>query len=233
MRIYGILMIVLIGSIILTADVLAGEGEWVDLFDGETLDGWSVHSGYAEYRVEDGTIVGTTVKGSPNTFLCTDKEYGDFILEFEVMVDPKLNSGVQFRSAIAPGEMVFILRDDKGKPRTQKIPKDRIYGYQVEIATEKSGTSGGVYDEARRAYFLQDITSDSRASKAFKDGQWNKYRIECRGNSIKTFVNEIPCSDFKDDITYRGVIGLQVHSIGNDSNTYEVRWRNIRIMELE
>jgi hypothetical protein len=129
--------------------------------------------------------------------------------------------------------MEFIFRGNKGKPSTRKIPKDRLYGYQVEIATEKSGTSGGVYDEARRGFFLDDIRDDKKASKAFKDGQWNKYRIECRGNSIKTFVNEIPCADFKDDITYRGVIGLQVHGVGRDKNEYQVKWRNIRIKELE
>ena len=58
--------------------------DWVELFDGKTLNGWSVHSGFAKYEVEDGVIVGTAVKGSPNSFLCTDKEYGEFVLEFEV-----------------------------------------------------------------------------------------------------------------------------------------------------
>jgi len=75
--------------------------EFVDLFDGKTLTGWSVHSGFAKYEVEDGAIVGTTVKGSPNSFLCTDRRYGDFVLEFEVNLDPRLNSGVQIRSGIA------------------------------------------------------------------------------------------------------------------------------------
>ena len=59
-------------------------GGWVPLFDGKTLNGWSVHSGTAKYTVEDGMVVGTAVEGSPNSFLCTDKEYGDFVLEFEV-----------------------------------------------------------------------------------------------------------------------------------------------------
>lgn len=219
--------------LVLSSGLYGQTADWVSLFDGETLDGWSIHSGTATYHVEEGAIVGTTVSGSPNTFLCTDREYQDFILEFEVMVDPELNSGVQFRSKIASRDMAFIFRGNESEPQTRKIPQDRVYGYQVEIAREKNGTSGGVYDEARRAFFLDDVRSDKEASQAFKDGQWNAYRIECRGNRIRTWVNGVPCADFQDDLTSKGIIGLQVHGIGNNPNIYQVRWRNIRILELE
>lgn len=206
-----------------------GKTEWVSLFDGKTLNGWSVHSGFAKYHVENGSIVGTTVKGSPNTFLCTDREYGDFVLEFEVKLDPRLNSGVQIRSKIAKEEMVFVFTGRDGKPRRRVIPPDRVYGYQVEIATEKRGTSGSIYDEARRAFMLASTQSDPAASKAFRDGQWNTYRIECKGDQIRTWINDVPCVDFRDGMTSRGVIGLQVHGIGKNEGPYKVRWRNIRI----
>jgi regulator of RNase E activity RraA len=206
-----------------------GEDEWVSLFDGESFTGWSVHSGFAEYRVEDNAIVGSTVEGSPNTFLCTEREYGDFVLEFEVSLDPRLNSGVQIRSKIAKEEMVFVFTGRDGKPRTRKIPSDRVYGYQVEIAAERGGASGSVYDEARRGFMLASTRDDPAASKAFKDGQWNKFRIECAGDRIRTWINDIPCVDFRDSMTSRGVIGLQVHGVRRGSPTYEVRWRNIRI----
>lgn len=207
--------------------------DWIDLFDGQSLDGWSVHSGWATYYVNYGEIVGSTAKGSPNSFLCTDKTYGDFILEFEVFCDPELNSGVQFRSIIAKNDIEFIFQDRDGNVQSQKHPKDRLYGYQVEIAAEENGSSGGVYDEARRAYFLDRPQEGDEASKAFKDGQWNKYRIKCQGNHIQTWVNDILCADFKDDMTYEGVIGLQVHSIGDNPDTYQVKWRNIRLQELD
>jgi 4-hydroxy-4-methyl-2-oxoglutarate aldolase len=203
--------------------------EWTSLFDGKTLNGWSVHSGFAKYHIEDGAIVGTTVKGSPNTFLCTDREYGDFILEFEVHLDPRLNSGVQIRSKIAKEQMLFVFSGRDGKPRRQKVPPDRVYGYQVEIATEKAGSSGSIYDEARRAFMLASTTSDPAASKAFKDGQWNKFRIECKGDRIRTWINDVPCVDLRDGMTSRGIIGLQVHGVGKDTTAYQVRWRNIRI----
>ena len=155
------------------------EKEWISLFDGETLKGWSVHSGFAKYRVEDGSIVGTAVKGSPNTFLCTDREFGDFILEFEVLlVSPELNSGVQFRSMIANEEMVFWFRNDQGELQPRTIPADRVYGYQVEIANEVGGASGGVYDEARRAFMTPWWPVEgSKASMAFTaphaQGKWS------------------------------------------------------------
>jgi hypothetical protein len=151
----------------------AQDSGWVPLFDGKTLNGWSVHSGFAKYTVEDGMVVGTAVQGSPNSFLCTEKEYGNFVLEFEVKCDPALNSGVQYRSHIAKEEMYWVLQDAKGQAQTRKIPADRVYGYQVEIASSKSRSCGGVYDEARRAFFVADIRDNAAAAGAFKDNEWN------------------------------------------------------------
>ena len=226
-------MIWIAAFVILCATVSTG-GQKISLFDGKTLTGWSVHSGFAKYHVEDGAIVGTTVPKSPNTFLCTDKEFGDFILEFEVKLDnPELNSGVQFRSQIAPAELAFWFRDQNGKPWQNVIPKDRVYGYQAEIATEKTGTSGGIYDEARRAWMIVDVKGDPKASKAFKDGVWNKYRIECKGSVMKTFINDVPCATLRDSLTPRGVIGLQVHQVSETAPPYTVCWRNIQIEVLD
>jgi hypothetical protein len=215
-------------------DSLGQKGEWISLFDGETLNGWSVHSGFARYRVEDGCIVGNAVQRSPNSFLCTDREFGDFILEFEVfLTDPELNSGVQFRSQIAPYELVFWFKNDEGEYRPTTIPADRVYGYQVEIASETTGSSGGVYDEARRAMLPWWPAQGSKEGMAFKNGQWNSYRIECKGDAIKTIVNGVVVTDFRDALGLKGIIGLQVHDVGDNPTPFEVRWRNIRIMPLD
>jgi len=165
----------------------------VPLFDGRTLNGWKQLNGKATYKVEDGMIVGTTVPGSPNSFLCTTKNYGDFILEFEVKVDPELNSGVQIRSHQYEHDVTVHTMGSRG-PVTRSWKAGRVHGYQVEISNEATGTSGGIYDEARRGW-LANIKDDPAASKAFKDNQWNKYRIEAIGDSIKTFVNGVPCAD--------------------------------------
>lgn len=223
----------ILGLMLISTYCFGQDGDWKALFDGQTLNGWSIHSGLAKYHVEDGAIVGTSVPNSPNTFLCSEESFSDFILEFEVfLVDPELNSGVQFRSQVAPEEMTFWVRNNDGVPSPRIIPKDRVYGYQVEIADEKGGASGGVYDEARRAFMIYRPVAGSAAFKAFKNDQWNRYRVECRGSSIKTFINDIPCADFNDGITAEGIIGLQVHGVGAEATPYQVKWRNIRIKVL-
>jgi len=175
-------------------------------------------------------IVGTTAEGSPNSFLCTKKSYGDFILEFEVKVDPELNSGVQIRSHRYEKETEVEVDSGRGIVK-RKQPAGRVYGYQVEISNEKSGASGGIYDEARRGW-LQNVANDPVASKALKDNQWNKYRVEARGNTIKTWINGVPCVNLTDDADKEGFIGLQVHSFKGEKPA-QVRWRNIRIQELK
>jgi len=198
------------------------------LFDGKSLDGFTQKGGKAKYRVESGEIVGTSVPNTENSFLCTNKEYGDFILELEFKVDPQLNSGVQIRSHAydAPQELEI-----KGKKR--KVAAGRVHGYQVEIDPSPRSFSGAIYDEARRGRFLADLADNEPARKAFQQGQWNKFRIECRGDSIKTWINGVPAVDLKDDMTPKGFIALQVHGVGAREEPLEVRWRNLKIKELD
>jgi hypothetical protein len=210
-----------------------GQEKWISLFDGSSLDGWTQHSGSAKYWVEDGAIVGQAVPDSDNSFLCTQREFSDFILEFEVYLDdPELNSGVQFRSMIAEHERLLWFRNQQGEYQPQRIPADRVYGYQVEIASEEGGASGGVYDEARRAMMPWWPEKGSEESKAFKNDQWNAYQVMCTGDTIRTMVNGIVVSAFRDALSLKGIIGLQVHGVGDDPTPYKVRWRNIRIREL-
>jgi len=204
--------------------------KWQPLFDGKTLDGWEVKGGFAKYHVEDGMIVGSTAKGSPNTFLCTKKEYGDFILEFEVLCDPALNSGCQIRSHVYEKDTTLTI-ERNGKEMERIRHKGEVYGYQVEIANADTGTSGGVWDEARQAKWLYATQSDPKASKALKNNEWNHYRIQCIGDHIRTWVNGIGCADFHDPLDASGLIGLQVHSVRGD-RALQVRWRNVRIQDL-
>jgi hypothetical protein len=199
---------------------------WVALFDGKTLNGWVQRGGQAKYRAENGEIIGTTVPNTPNSFLCTDRDYADFILELEFKVDPKLNSGVQIRSQHF-AEPKQIERDG----RTIKIATGRVHGYQVEIDPSSRAWSGGIYDEGRRGW-LNDLKANDAARKAFKSEDWNHFRIECRGDSIKTWINGVPAADLKDSLTPSGFIALQVHGIGKRTDELEVRFRNIRLKEL-
>jgi hypothetical protein len=186
---------------------------WVDLFNGKDLTGWKQLNGKAKYEVKDGVIVGTSVMDTPNSFLTTEKDYGDFIFECDVKVDNKLNSGIQIRSLSKPDHQ-----------------NGRVHGYQVEIDPADRAWSGGLYDEARRGW-LYTLEINPVAKKAFKRDAWNKYRIEAIGNSIRTFVNGIPVAHVIDDMTPVGFICLQVHSIGKDAarEGTQVMWKNIRI----
>ena len=198
------------------------------LFDGKSLAGWKQHGGQAKYAVENGEIVGTSVPKTQNSFLCTEKEYGDFILELEFKVHPELNSGVQIRSQVFAEEKEIGVEGNK-----KKVPADRVHGYQVEIDPSDRAFSGAIYDEARRGRFLADLKDNEPARKAFKQGEWNKFRVECRGDSIKTWINGVPAVDLKDGVTPKGLIALQVHGVGDRPEPLEVRWRNIRIQELD
>jgi len=186
---------------------------WVSLFDGKAIDSWEVKGGTATYRVEDGCIVGKTTEGSPNSFLCTKKLYGDFELKFEVKVDDELNSGVQIRSANRPDGVV--------------------YGPQVEIAI--NGTAGFIYGEGLKTGWLSEDRSDPKAQAAFKKGEWNKYRVLAEGKSIKSWINDVPVANLVDEKTGQmsGFIGLQVHGIKKGTGPYEARWRNLSIRELK
>ena len=206
---------------------VAEEGKWQPLFDGKTLAGWKQRGGAAKYRVENGEIVGTSVPNTGNSFLCTSRDYGDFILEVEFKVDPNLNSGVQIRSQCFDKPMTAAASGGK----KQTVPAGRVHGYQVEIDPLARAWSGGIYDEGRRGW-LNDLKNNEPARKAFKQGEWNKFRVECRGDSIKTWINDVPAADLKDNMTPKGFIALQVHGVGDKTDAREVRWRNIRIQEI-
>lgn len=186
--------------------------EWVDIFDGKTLTGWVRHGGKATYKVVDGAIVGTSCPNTANTFLCTDREYSDYVLEYEYYPHPTLNCGVQFRSKIREKD-------------------DRVYGYQCEIDPSGRKWSAGIYEEAARGW-LYPVES-AKAQSAYKPGEWNKVRIVCLGPIIRTYLNGIPVAELLDKGEKEGIIGLQVHGVGKNETPMEIKWRNLRIMELD
>ncbi|MEJ7780323.1 MAG: DUF1080 domain-containing protein [Daejeonella sp.] len=205
--------ILIVTCILISLTSSAQEKEvWNSLFNGKDLSGFRQLNGKATYQVRNGEIIGTTVSNEPNSFLATEKEYGDFIMELELFVHPTMNSGIQIRSL--------------SKPEYQD---GSVHGYQIEIDPSKREWSGGVYDEGRRGW-LYPMELNPAGKKAFKNNEWNKYRIECIGNTIRTWVNGIPTAHVIDAETAKGFIALQVHSIpkGEEAGR-QIRWRNIRI----
>jgi hypothetical protein len=218
--------VLLLAVPILPAADPAADG-WVDLFNGKDLDGWVQRGGKAKYRAEDKQIIGTSVPDTGNSFLCTKKDYADFILELEFKVQEGLNSGVQIRSQCFDEAKTVELGGKK-----INIPAGRVHGYQVEIDPSERAWTGGIYDEGRRGW-LYDLKNNEAARKAFKAGEWNKFHIECKGESIKTWLNGVAAADLKDGVTKSGFIGLQVHGVGKKTEPLEVRFRNLRLKELK
>jgi hypothetical protein len=205
----------------------AAEEGWKSLFDGKDLDGWVQHGGHAKYSVEDGEIVGRSVPKTGNSFLCTKRDYTNFVLELEFNVQDGLNSGVQVRSQCFERPTTVVL----GGKRFN-FPADRVHGYQVEIDPSKRAWTGGIYDEGRRGW-LFDLKHNEAARRAFKPEEWNTFRIECKGDLIKTWLNGVPAADLHDAVTPSGFIALQVHGVKDKQEPLKVRFRNIRIKELD
>jgi hypothetical protein len=205
-------LLLFIALLFITTVSFSQNNNWQSLFNGKDLKGWKQLNGNAKYKVENGEIVGTTVLNEPNSFLATEKDYGDFILEFEFKVDSTINSGVQFRS------------ESKKDYRN-----GRVFGYQYEIDPSKRGWTGGIYDESRRDW-IYTLDLNPAAKTAFKQNSWNKARIEAIGNNIITWINGIPAAYLIDDASPKGFIALQVHSINNKNDEgKQIRWRNLRI----
>ncbi len=229
---FGILTYVTINLVITTQALgensspsVENEDGWVSLFNGANLNGWEQKTGKAEYEVYQGTILGTSVENSPNSFLVTTKSYKDFELELEVKLDPKLNSGIQIRSYVNDGA-------------TRGMP---VSGPQIEIytAAEDISYSGFIYGEGMNIGGW--LTPKERHIKHghYKNGEWNHYRIVAQGATIQTWVNGQQVSNLTHEKAYEmcpdGFIALQVHSIPKrlkGQGPFKVQWRNIKIKEL-
>ena len=229
----------LLATLCLAGSASAQSG-WIALFNGTNLDGWAEHSGKAKYTVADGVLVGESVSGSGNSFLCTTQTFENFELELEYRCDALLNSGVQIRSEVFPNATTTVIGG-----KEFKFPADRIHGYQCEIdmdAARGRMWTGGIYDEARRGWLFPADGQKGRQGKAFseqgrqvsKNGEWNKLRIVADGPSIRTWLNGEPRAEITDSLTPRGVIGLQVHGVGQNTNKVglKVRFRKLKLRVL-
>ena len=216
------------------------EEDIIQLFNGKDLSGWVQHGGKAKYAVEDGLLVGSSVPGTGNSFLCTRRQFGDFELELEYKCDSALNSGVQIRSEVFPDARTLNFAG-----KEIKLPPDRVHGYQVEIdmdTARKRWWSGGIYDEARRGWLLPaggekgepGLAFTAQGAKVSKPDEWNKLRVVAVGPSIRTWLDGEPRAEINDSMTPRGFIALQVHDIGTNPAKVglQVRFRNIRLKPL-
>lgn len=157
------------------------------LFDGKTLKGWEGDKKL--WRVEDGMLIGrSSGRLKHNEFLCTTKEYEDFVLYVKFrLVDGKGNSGFQIRS--------------------QKIP-GRVKGYQADVGQVHWGS---LYDEARRGKL---VGAPPETKKHYKPDGWNEYMITCKGAEIELKLNgftTVTYTEKDSKIPRKGIIAPQLH----------------------
>ncbi len=183
----------------------------MDLTADGLEQGWRRLGGAAEYALENGVVVGTAVIETPNSFLATTEEYGDFALQLEFKIDEGLNAGVQIRSHSDPDYWNGV-----------------VHGYQVEIDPSERAWTAGIYDEYRRGW-LFPLSLHPAASRAFRSGDWNHLYIEAIGPEIRTWLNDMPAAYLIDELTPSGFIALQVHSVGPDGGGLQVRYRNVHL----
>ena len=180
------------------------QSEFVNLIDAD-LSNWLNPYEWGEADVNDGVV---TLLGDEKWFLVSKETYGDFILEADVKVPVQGNSGLQFRAHYEP---------------------NRLWGYQAEVDPSDRSWAGGLYDEGRRGWLNPlDGENEAAAREAFKNGEWNSYRIKADGPHIEIWVNGIQTTDYYDTADMVGHIALQHH--GEDGLEYQ--FRNVRIQDL-
>ncbi len=187
---------------------------WRDVTPRAGLAGFHATGGNATYGVENGELIGRAEPGKTNSWLVSDAQYGDFILEFDAKTDPALNSGVMIRGQSRPDYRNGV-----------------VFGYQAEIDPSSRRWSAGLYDEQRRQW-LYTLGRNEAARQTFRSGDWNHYRVEAIGTRLRTWINGVPAADVVDDMDARGFIAFQVHAIPDAAAARhpEARFRNVRMI---
>jgi hypothetical protein len=187
---------------------------FTSLYNGKDLTGWTSLGGHCTYEAKGDTIIGTTIKGSPSTYLSTDKsDYTDFIFTAELKWEVQGNSGVMFRGQQKPGKNNVTVFG----------PQAEMEGYQ------ERGWSGGIYGQACGGwYYPLWLEAHAEARKAIKKDGWNRITVLAKGDTFKTWVNGIPAGHLKNSEYKQGFFSLQVHS-GKEG---EIHFRNIKVKEL-
>ena len=220
---------------------IAEEGGWKDLFDGKTLIGWKVINqdwdnpdSKPDFYVENNMIICNTTLNTGGGYLVTEKPYDNFILELDVKIDNSLNSGIQCRSQVWQKDTIttYVAGNAEGTVSQHKWPVGYVWGYQIEIDPSERAWSGGLYEPGNRGWVVT-LSGNETARKAFKQMDWNHFKIVMNGNKIQTLLNDIKVLDTIDDMSSSGFIGLQFHGASKESqNNKKSMWKNIRIKKL-
>jgi len=197
------------------------ESHWKTIFNSKDFTNWKMVGSTGHAEVKDSAFYCQMTANTPeHTFVCTTEKYDDFILELDVNTDPGYNTGILLRCV--------------DKPSGCDTCKVSLYGYQIKVDPSTSRCwTGGIFDDFGASWhWLFDLSKDERARKAYLIGQWNHFRIEAIGSSIKVWVNGIPTTNMINQKYSKGYIALKIHSLKNTPEQEKMvgRFKNIRIM---
>ena len=205
------------GSMLINTDAEPNlKNGFVDLFNGNNLDGWTPYGGTCTFEVKGNTIVGTTVPGSPSTYLSTLKDdYTDFVFTAELKWKIDGNTGYMFR----------------GQVKTDAKGKQTVFGPQAEMEAESKQRfwSGGIYGQSAGGwYYPLWLNAHEKARNAVDRKSWNRITVKSVGTVSKTWINGVPAAQWENDQYLEGFFSLQIHA-GKEG---EVSFRNIKVKEL-
>ncbi len=204
-----VLMLALFASLCVPAFAEDKPGEWKNLFDGKSLDGWKINENKESWKIEDGKIV-CHGERSHLFYVGEDKPFKNFELEAEVMTTPGSNAGIYFHTKF----------QETGWPR---------FGQECQVNVtqsdpKKSGSLYGVVDVP---------------NPGLKDNEWYKTYVKVEGKHVVIKINDKTTVDytepegkeaFSPDFERRlgeGTFALQAHD--PDSKVY---FRNIKVRRL-
>jgi len=209
---------------------------FVLLFDGKSLEGWEGDPNI--WSVADGVIVGQTEAEGPkklayNTFLTyKKKEFGNFVLRFDIKISESGNSGMQYRSWMMPGDQPYRVAgyqaDFDGKHTYSGI----LYGEGFGGFICKRGEETFL-DDSRKPQTVRRFAEDAALKKELKVEDWNTYEVTAEGftftNKINGHVTNITTDRDEAKRKATGLLALQAH-VGPPM---KVEVRNVRIKEVK
>jgi hypothetical protein len=186
---------------------VAAEPKLVPLFNGKDLTNFKAEDSKAFWRAENGILIGENDAAKKGNYLWTQKDYGDFVIEFDVRWTTKTERGV-----------------DTGL----EMRKPHI---QLQLGVSGSlrvDMSGSFYTGGKPAY--PEAGQAKEAKKLMKpEGQWNTFRIQAKGNTFTCWINGKKASEYTDPkFSGAAPLGFQIHP-GVDM---KCEYRNIKIAEL-
>ncbi|MCH7225815.1 DUF1080 domain-containing protein [Haloferula sp. A504] len=218
----------------ITLGLLAGPsladqaGERIALFNGKDLTGWEGAPGW--WTVEDGALTSESTVEKPckkaNYLVWTGGQPADFQLDLDFKLSGQGNSGIQIRSERRPNfDMFGYQADMTGEGKLIGYIYHHKHGLVAERGQRVTLDAGG-------ERHVEALDKPAHLLRHYKAGEWNHYRILCRGGEITVWLNGVEMCHIADQgsatAAKSGWIGLQMHP----GPPMKVQFKNLHLTSL-